>query len=189
VSELADDGPYRVRYLPRGRCERDLFIDLIELHDLLRLLAGDSHLEGRQSSADLEHLVASNGGRRMLVATGFGLHKGILADVPDWFGNTLVGTGSAPLPANAPGQEQAVAMAYKKAKEIAKKDLLEKILALKHKSGRTLSDLAGDSERSILLEELTASAGGKGHRGENRVYYWSLEIPLENVWELVKDWR
>ncbi|MHC4601400.1 MAG: hypothetical protein ACYS47_20585, partial [Planctomycetota bacterium] len=99
------------------------------------------------------------------------------------------GKGEAALPVNAPSEEAARGQASREAQKKAWADLLGKILALRHPSGRTLGELAFNADRRERLRELVEGESGEGQAEEDRVYSWRVKIALENVWRLVKDWR
>jgi hypothetical protein len=184
---------YHPRYFQNGRCEVDLFLDLLDLHRGIERAAGviDPVTRNRWGRIDLEDLLLSNGGRRYLRSTGVGLLPGRDANLPTWARQTLSAEGKAALPAQAKSQEHAEALASRASQEEARKNLWEKVLVLRHPCGKGLRELAEDPARRNLLWNLVASvrAGNGLLNSEDRSYSRPIEIDLEKVWKLVKDWK
>jgi hypothetical protein len=192
------------RLLPGGVCEVDVFLDLADLAEgIENAAASRCPPDSPWRKVNLERLVRSNGDRRILWATGKALLPstgiGIAANaLPEWYLIELTGEGVSPIPDQAESEEAAYGSAELQAWASAFWDLWQKILALKHPSGKTLAEMAGPqgggeqdpkSRWSVLHGRMYQFAVRKKplrDRGEVRV---EVQIPLERVWELVKDWE
>ncbi|GEM_PF-3344788 len=195
LSSKLDVGLSKPRYLSKGRCEVDVYLDLADLDRAIEMLAR-SRLspDSPWRNVDREHFIAENDGMRMLWATGVSFSPGFSSfaesEAPDWRQHKLEAEGEAELPVSAPSQRAAVGMAAQAAQEAAREALYEKVLSLRHPCGKTLAALARRPGRRNGLRALVwRVVAGKGSMVGRRLYKRPIEIPLEKVWNMVKDWE
>jgi hypothetical protein len=192
VSESIHRGPYPTRYYPDGKCEIDVFLSLEDLREsFLAIARNRTPPRSPWREVNEEYLQWSNGGHRILWARGAGLGPRSNRDGtgPRWAHQRLTAEGKAELPVNAPSQRAAEAQAADQAVRGARANALKKILDLRMPSGALLKDIVGAGERKDLLQQMLQKISPQRAWEEGKVYFRVIEIPLEKVWKLVKDWK
>jgi hypothetical protein len=179
----------------------DVFLDLADLADGIEAVAVfRCPVDSPWRRVNRERLVHGNGGRWIAWATGKALlpaapGKPGADGVPKWAHQDLVGEGEAPIPVEAEGEEAARSQAHQQAKAGAYWDLWQKIRGFRLDTGKTLAELAGNpgnpeegrlKDLHDCMYRFATVTKGFLDKGVVRV---RVQIPLERVWELVKDWK